>query len=428
MAEKAYAKAVDQLLRFQARSASKGRPGELDPKGYHHPEIYFALGNAYLLQANPAAAAAAYEGALSRDPNHTYAWLNLAKAHYELERFAEAGRCFAKGYASDGGKQPRYLYNSAAAYLMGDEAQEALRRFEALFAAHPAALKLEWRAAYVHALLATDRARQALPHMRKLADTHVGEKQVQWQEILLSQYLQLEMMTKAQAYANHLTRTAPENPKWWKALAHIQLEAQQPVEALAALTICDFLVPLTAKEKQLLADLHLQVGIPVKAAPLYEELLHGDGETANLQRLVMAYRQLGRPEAALAHLEALGAGKLAADAKLLLLQGELLFGLKRYAEAAEVCRRAVRHQGRQRGRAWLLAGYAAWQMDDIPASREAFTQAAGYRQSKKAARAALEELPPPAASEAGGAQTAMKIQNRGREAHAGAEKIAGSKL
>jgi tetratricopeptide (TPR) repeat protein len=420
MAEKAYAKAVDLLLRFQARSTSKGRPGELDPKGYHHPEIYFALGNAYLLQANPAAAATAYEGALRRDPNHTYAWLNLAKTHYELERFAEAGRCFAEGYASEGGKHPRYLYNSAAAYLMGDEAQEALRRFEALFAAHPEALELEWRAAYVHALLATDQARQALPHIHELADAYTGEKQIQWQEILLFQYMHLEMMTQALAYATRLTRTAPENPKWWKALAHIQLEVQQPVEALAALTLYGFLVPLTAEEKQLLADLHLQAGIPVKAAPLYEELLEDGGETAHLQRLVMAYRQLGRPETALASLEALGAAKLSADPALLLLKGELLFGLKRYAEAAEVCRRAVRH-GKQKGRALLLAGYAAWQMDDIPASREAFVQAAGYRQSQKAARAALRELPPPAAAVGGRRRGPTAMKERGDHVKAGTE-------
>jgi tetratricopeptide (TPR) repeat protein len=206
------------------------------------------------------------------------------------------------------------------------------------------------------------------------------------------------MGAEALAYATDLTRTAPENPKWWKALAHIQLEAGQPVEGLASLTIYGFLVPLTAKEKQLLADLHLQLGIPVKAAPLYEGLLENGGEKSLVQRLVAAYRQLGRPETALAHLETLGANKLAADPDLLLLKGELLFGLKRYAEAAEICRRSVQH-GKQKGRAWLLAGYAAWQMDDIPASREAFTQAAEYRQSKKAARAALRELPQPAVSE-----------------------------
>lgn len=389
MAKKHYPAAVDFLLKFQGRGAPNAAPGRPNPKGYHHPEIYFALGNAYLLQADYTAAAAAYEQAVSRQANHSFAWLNLAKARYELAQYAEAGHCFAKGYESASKKQPQTLYNSAAAYLMGEDPHRAIHTFERLFEVHSADIKLAWKEGYVHALLAINQAPKALVHIRELARAYGGEKQIQWQEILLYQYLQLEMRADALAYARRLTRTAPHIAKWWKALAHIQLSADQHLDALAALTIYGFLVPLSDNEKQLLADLNLQVGVPVNAAPLYEELLQKETGDSILPQLVTAYRQLGRPEAALAHLEAAG---VAMDADLLLLKGELLFSLKRYAEAAEICRRSAEHNHRQEGRAWLMAGYAAWQINDIPASRDAFTQAANYRQSKKAARAALREL------------------------------------
>lgn len=390
LAHKQYQKAADLLESFQARSKTVAAPGQPDPKGYHHPEIYFAMGNAYLLQAKHTAAAAAYEAAVSRETGHSFAWLNLAKARYELGQFAEAGRCFGKGYDSAAEKQPQTLYYSAAAYLMGQEAHKAIACFQQLLQTHRADIKLEWKETYVHALLATDQARVALAHIRELASTYGGEKQLQWQEILLHQYLQLEMTADALTFALKLTRNAPHVAKWWKALAHIQLNLDQHVDALAALTIYSFQVPLSDSEKQLLADLNLQVGIPIKAAPLYEELLQGEADDPPLQRLVMAYRQLGRPEAALAHLEA--ADGHALDAALLLLKGELLFSLKRYAEAAESCRRSAKHNHRQEGRAWLMAGYAAWQLNDIPGSRDAFSRAVQHRQSKKAARAALREL------------------------------------
>ncbi len=390
MAEAHYPRAVDFLLKFQARGGPDAAPGQPDPRGYHHPEIYFALGNAYLLQADYAAAAAAYEQVVSRQANHSFAWLNLAKARYELAQYAAAGRCFAKGYEAASEKQPQTLYNSAAAYLMGEDPHRAIQAFDRLFQAHSTDIKLAWKEGYIHALLSINQAPQALVHIRELARAYSGEKQIQWQEILLYQYLHLEMRADALAYARRLTRTAPHIPKWWKALAHIQLSAGQHADALAALTIYGFLVPLSDSEKQLLADLNLQVGVPVNAAPLYEELLHNETDNSILRRLVTAYRQLGRPEAALTHLEAAGGG--AVDADLLLLKGELLFDLKRYAEAADICRRSAERNHRQEGRAWLMAGYAAWQINDIPASRDAFTRAVNYRQSKKAARAALREL------------------------------------
>jgi hypothetical protein len=39
-----------------------------------------------------------------------------------------------------------------------------------------------------------------------------------------------------------------------------------------------------------------------------------------------------------------------------------------------------------------MAGYAAWQMDDIAASKNAFVKASGYDRQKKTATAALRQL------------------------------------
>jgi tetratricopeptide (TPR) repeat protein len=388
--KKDYARAVETLLAFQAKSGPIPQPGQPDPKGYHHPEIYYCLGNGYMLLGQYKPAVAAYRGSVARDPQHTFAWLNLAKAHYEMADYAEAGRCFGRGYEADPEKKPAHLYFSAAAYLMAGDHHQSIGIFERLLAAHPAAMKPEWKENWVHALMAADQHRRALPYIRELAAIYTGDKQVQWQEILLYQYIRLNMRTEALSYARELTHRAPTIAKWWKALTHIQLNAGRNEDALAALTVYSFLKPLTREEKKLLADLNLQLGIPVKATSVYESCLQEKPDKKLLQRLVMAYQQMGQPDIALERLDAFKA--TAKDAKLILLKGELHYRLKQFGKAADAYRKAARKKGKHTGRAWLMAGYAAWQMNDFTASKKAFAKAKAHDRQKKAATVALRQL------------------------------------
>jgi tetratricopeptide (TPR) repeat protein len=387
---KEYPRAVETILAFQARGATVPDTGRPDPKGYHHPEVYFALGNCYLLQERYGPAAAAFRQAVARDGTHAGAWLNLANACYEMKRYAEAGHAFARGYETAGQKNPDHLYCSAAAYLMANDHIRSIEIFERLLASHPTAVKPEWKENLVHALLAANQPRRALPYIRELARTYSGDKQTRWQEILLYQYIQLDMRDEALDVTLTLTRQAPTESKWWKALTHIQLNAGRYEEALAALMVYSFLTPLSMEEKKLLADLNLQLGIPIKAAPAYETCLKEKPDKQVLQRLALAYRQLGRLETALERIETFGLKP--DDADLMLLKGELLYSLKQFHEAAEAYRQAARNGDARAGHAWLMAGYAAWQMNDIVASKEAFARASEYGREKKTALAALRQL------------------------------------
>jgi tetratricopeptide (TPR) repeat protein len=198
------------------------------------------------------------------------------------------------------------------------------------------------------------------------------------------------MRAEALAYARMLTRQTPTIAKWWKALTHIQLNDSQYEEALAALTIYSFLNPLTLEEKQLLADLNLQLGIPVKATPVYETCLQEKPVKRLLQHLVLAYRQLGRPDTALERVDTFQINPK--DADLMLLKGELHYQLKQFDKAVAAYRKAAQNKGKHAGRAWLMAGYAAWQMDDIATSKQAFAKARKHARQKRAATAALRQL------------------------------------
>jgi tetratricopeptide (TPR) repeat protein len=389
--KKEYTRVVETLLAFQARGGPVPEPGQPDPKGYHHPEIYFILGNCHLLLEHHALAAVAYRQTVARDAARTSAWLNLARTYYEMNQYAKAGRCFIRGYETAEVKTPEPLYYSAVTYLMADDHKRCIEIFGRLLAAHPAAVKPEWKEYLVHALLASDQPRRALPYIRELAHTYSGDKQIQWQEILLYQYMQLEMADEALDLALNLTRQAPTVAKWWKALTHIQLNGGREEEALAALTVYAFLTPLSMEQKKLLADLNLQLGIPVKAVPIYETCLKKKPNKELLQRLILAYRQLGRPKKALERINAITLDPKK-DTDLMMLKGEMLYSLKQFAEAATAYRQAGRSGGRHSGRAWLMAGYAAWQIDDISASKDAFAKATKYKRERKAATTALRQL------------------------------------
>jgi Tfp pilus assembly protein PilF len=76
----------------------------------------------------------------------------------------------------------------------------------------------------------------------------------------------------------------------------------------------------------------------------------------------------------------------------LLLKGDVLYESKDYKAADKAFRTAAQKNCSQKGRAWLMAGYAAWQYNDFVAGRSAFKQAAQYKRHRKDALAAIAQL------------------------------------
>ena len=390
MNKKDYDGAIKTLTEFQARGGDTPGPDDPDPKGYHHVMVCFALGNCYLIQKRYADAAAAYRTGLKRSPDHCPSWLNLANACYEDEKFVQAGQCFAKGYDTSEEKKPDHLYFSAVSFYMAEQYDRSIAAFERLYKNHGADIKAEWKENFVHVLLSAEQPRRALPIVKELAREQTGEDKIRWQETLLSLYLQLDMREQALNYALELTRDDPTFPKWWKALAHTRLNYSQYKEALIAMTVYAWLTPLNDEEQKLLADLNLQLGIPVKAAPLYEILMNRKPDKRLLKSLAQACQQLDQPEKVLSYMERFKGGEK--DTELLMLKGDLLYAMERYEDAARSYRRAAEGKSKGAGRAWLMAGYASLRVNDLDASRLAFKRAADDPKQKSAALAALKQI------------------------------------
>ncbi|BHH85850.1 tetratricopeptide repeat protein [Desulforhopalus sp. 52FAK] len=352
---KDFDKAISLLTTFQEKAPANCRDEEVS----HHPQVSYYLGFCYLMQNRYEEARRALEHTVERDAQHLSGWLNLAKACYELHDYPRAAECFTKAYTLDPKKNPELLYYGAVAHLLAEQHKQSIAVFEKIIANHPNKMEPYWRENLVHALLSADRARLALVHIKLLIAGYEGEKKIRWQEILLQQYVLLDMGKEALAYAHTLTEQAPTQPKWWKALASLYLQKENYKPALTALVIDSYLEPLSAEESKLVADLYLQLGIPGKAAARYQDILHANNSPRLVERLVLALRQLGETERALAVLDKFAATTMTPS--LLMQKADLLYELGKYQQAAELYTRTAKKEGRQKDRALQMAEYAMLQ-------------------------------------------------------------------
>ena len=383
-------KALETLKNFQARGEKDPDADSPDPRGYHHPEIYFAIGNMYLAKNEHEKAEEAYLQALTRKPEHAYVRLNLAGIYNEQKKYGKSAENFSMAYEASDEKDPAHLYYAAVSWLMDGQTEPSVAAFNQLAEGHPEDIRPEWRENMVHALLAAGHNEEAIEHIKFLAEEYEGDKRVQWQEILLYQYLEMDEKDKAGAYVLKLTGKSPETAAWWKALVHVALAENNHENALVALTIYGYLTSLTAGEKKLLADLHLQVGIPVKAAPAYEAVMEQKPGKEVLRNLVAAYQQADEWEKAYKTIDSFESHEQ--DPDLLMLKADILYRLKRFEDALQAYNKAAKTDSHHSGRAWLMAGYAAWQADDMAAAADAFENAAVFENQKSAADSALKQL------------------------------------
>ncbi|MDD9302492.1 MAG: tetratricopeptide repeat protein [Desulfobacter sp.] len=381
-------------------------------KGYTHYTLDFYLGNCLMMMDASVAgrleeAARAYDQAVAKAPDFSEAWLNLAQCRYGLNQMAKAGHAFVRGYDTAREKKAKSLYYGAACFYHANAHQEALDTFYRLIKRHKSEIRLEWTEILVNTLFALDRNPEALPWIQTLAADSREDKQKNWQEVLLYQYLTLGMDKAALDYARNLTGQDPGEPKWWKALAHIHLGKDRLAQGLQSLMIYGFLTPLSPSEIRLTADLYSACNIPLEAARYYEDWLRAGPEkeiqgkpspekkeqhqdrSAVILKMANAFFQGGDPRSALDWADKGLA--LKKDPGLLEFKARLLFHHQEYQAAGDVYEQLARFKD-FKGRAFLMMGYAAWNTGQFETAARAFERAALYPDQKKAARASLVQV------------------------------------
>ncbi|MCD6225198.1 MAG: hypothetical protein J7K32_06720 [Deltaproteobacteria bacterium] len=381
--------ALELLEKFQSKQPAGLKPGGKNPKGYQHYYINFNIGNCCLTLDHIKKALAFYKAAVTNNPEFTPAWLNLAKCYYDLEGYNEAGKCFFKGYETAGDKTPEVLYYSAVSFMAAGNNKRSLEVFENLFATYNDKIKLEWKQALAQLYLSTGQALKALPYLEEIAAEVSGKSRKEWQKILLYQYISLNMKSKSLDYATLLINEDPVEPEWWKILVHIHLTDDRYRDALSTLTILSYIRELTLQETKLLADLNMNLGIPVQAVHYYEELISEKKDSKIYEKLISACLALHKPDKALGIIN--HALKYKREKKICMLKGRILFEQEKYKEAYKLYQRVAKEMPHP-GYPWLMAGYSAWYMEDLTKAGYAFNSAARYPKYKKKAEKVINNI------------------------------------
>ncbi|MEA2060522.1 MAG: tetratricopeptide repeat protein [Thermodesulfobacteriota bacterium] len=381
-----FAGALTVLEDFKIKREKKEKPV--------HPMIWFTMGNYYFQAGSLKKAVLSYEKAVSEAPEFSDAWLNLAQTCYSLENYLKAGKAFVNGYESGEEKDPKFLYYSASACFSAKACDRALDIFKRLLRDHAHEIEVSWYEILVHIYLSLEQPENALPHMELLVRQSTGSRKAQWQNTLLYQYMDLGMDDRALALITELTATHPEEPKWWKGLVHFSLADNDYETALAALTLCSYLTPLSDDEKKLMAELNQAAGIPQKAAEYFIDLFQRRKSVDLLKNIITACQQMNELETAFKFADkGLTLFKDKADTRdwvqLKMIKAELLFAMKNYSKAAEIFQEIAAKKGRNQGRAWLLLGYSAMNMGDDKRADHALKNALKFEQQKEAAQSAL---------------------------------------
>lgn len=294
-----------------------------------HPLVAFSRAQLALLQQQPGEALRWLEVGLRDDPDHVAAWLNRAQAHYQLEQFAAAAEAFEQSFRLQP-DAPRWRYNAALCYLQAGQPQQAVRLLTGLLEARSVPAPLEWHAALARALLELQRPAAAIEPLRLLAEQAPADEQRRWRELLLQQELALNRLQPAREHLRRWLRQDFSDARWWRLQGQLQLRQNDYRGALVSLQLAHWLEPGTGHERQLMADLCLQLGLPAEAARRYRQLAEA--------------------------VEAGEAGAVDADAGFCWLQaGRAAWNARLWPQAEAALRRACRYPPQQAEAESLLA-------------------------------------------------------------------------
>ncbi len=278
-----------------------------------------------------------YARSVEMEPLFAQGWLNMGELAYNLGRYGQAAAALSRGYEVSEWKDPNVLFFTSAAFVMDGRPEKAVPLLRELVGAPEA--KLDWHRALVMAYL-------------DLGDEERGDEAVR-----------------------RMLDAFPDDADAWQIVFQYYASRSDYENAVIALTITGYLRPLSVDEQMTLGDLFLAVGVPARAGDLYAEALADSGSTADLERLASAHvaaYEFDEARAVLAR-----ALDLEPTPRLWSLLGDLSFMDKDY-EAAMEAYAASAAADSVSGRAWLMMGYSAIQLERYADAVPPLEQAAGF--------------------------------------------------
>lgn len=318
-----------------ARAARQLRDfAQKEPEFQHYRFSFFRGVLAYKL-GRLAEADRLFSEAVKLRPCFAEGLMNLALVRYERKRPLQAGDLMLKAFQYSRPPKPKILYQAAALYLAGE------------------------------------RPDKALPLLQRLAKKPKPAKS--WLKALFNTHLQLKQTAQAQKVLDRLLGLDPQDPDLWRIAASLELERRRYRAAAAALEVAHRLGPAGPADWRTLGDIYRAAKVPLKAVECYQRA-YGEKPTAEqLDALARLYLQAGDLKQALG--AAQKAEKLQPTPQRAALTGQIYLQIKKYSPAFDAFERAARLAGQKGGQYNLMAGYCAWQMEDLPRAAQSLARA-----------------------------------------------------
>jgi len=304
-----------------------------------HFLVRFHLASSWSRRGDQENALLEYSRSVEMEPLFAQGWLNMGELAYNLGRYGLAASSLARGYEVSEWKDPNVLFFTSAALVMDE------------------------------------RPGEAIPLLHELIDAPESESKLEWHRALVMAYLDVGDDERGSAAVRAMLAEFQDNADAWQIAFQYAASRSDYEDAVVALTVTGYLRPLSSDEQMTLGDLFLAVGVPTLAGDLYAGALADSGSTQDLERLASAHVAAYEFDEARAVLGR--ALEQEPTPRLWSLLGDMSFMDKDYEGSMDAYRRSALSDTAS-GRAWLMMGYSAIQLEQYAAAIPPLEQASAF--------------------------------------------------
>ena len=349
------------LFRCQAHEEENDLAGAIDILAEYlesHTEqdhflLRFHLGRLLLLEDRMEDAAGHLRQAVTLEPRYGPAWQLLGWAGFGLERFPEAADAFTRSWELSADPPPELLYYAATAWLEADR---------------PAA---------------------ALPLLRQLISGELAAPRLEWYRAAITAALALERFAEVSTVIRDLTRRLADDDAAWTLASRAAASCGDHRQAAVYLRAAGYLRPLSRAELKLLGSYYNASGVPALAVGAYEEAFTDSASVKELELLTSTQLAAHRRDAARTVLQRALASE--PSARLYSLLGDMHYLAGEPAAAFDAFAQCV-DLDPAHGRAYLMMGICAYELDRVREAISHLQRAATFVDMAEQALRLLEHL------------------------------------
>ena len=298
-------------------------------------QAYQMLGYAWYEKKEPEQTRKVYEKAHKEYPKNAEMLQNYTILTYETGNLLKAGQLFEKLYRLKGSKDKKILYQASGIYYQSENFKEARRVLKELL-------------------------------------TSKGEPEPRWYEDMIAICIELKEWKHAEKWAKTFLEKNPAQAKYWRLLAQMRLDREEYKNAVSALEIAYRLKKAQSTEWAELGDLYMYLNAPLMAIRCLETAYGNNIPHKQKIKIARIYARTQRFEKGIKYLNE--AYKAKPDPQLLFEKGRMLYDAMEYKKAITTLEECTK-MAPKFGQAYILAGFAAWNMNDFKKARSSFAGA-----------------------------------------------------